>query len=910
LELFNKTPFLFAPLVGRLNFPNHSLTLIVKGTFDLKQGGKAETADEILSPTGDEFYTDDEEMLGSPRYEMDFAWLKPRADLLLAGKCFVPGGKATQACQVTFQVGSKSKVLGVFGNRYWKRNAVGLRTISEPQPFTEMELRYENSFGGEGYAKNPVGKGYNKEKAETGEKLWALPNIEDPLHLINSANNKSEPAGYGPLNRMWELRHSRMGTYKGNYLKKRWPWFPLDFDWKHFNAAPPDMQLEGYLKGDEPLYFENLHPKYPQYHSSLPSLRIRCFVNRKIDPQSNETDFKEVNINIDTLWVDMEAEKMVLVWRGWTSVLSEEYEEVEHIFIMSEPLEKTPQTVDQCYQLFLQTQAEEAEEWEMAAEEPPPLVEMAAAAAIEKPDLKMSKSEVELEDEKEPAREDLIKTIEIQTAAVLAQLGINFDSLPDEIKEKTKTQQEKLIDKLSESDPAKLAAMEQEEQETQLKEEFARLGLDYENPPPLSEKAKEEQQRFMQEVGIESPEVQEDEVFSKLWKAMVALMPSLGINPENMSPLIDQTKEQMEKIKKQLGFEEMETGEEETKDVEAGKEEVADEKGESKAKEDEQAAPLTGEKVQEFAASGESLSSVDLSGLDLSGLDLMGVDFSGAILSGALLVKANLETANLSQSDLKGADLSEANLSTANLAGADLTGAILEKTNLKEADATESILIEANLKSAILSDAIFEKTQATKAVFDEVLADGVYFTEADLNEVSFKNAELGGADFSKSQLHNADFSGANLSDASVEGSAGTGINFTEANLSKFRASDGCDFSQGIFVKATGPESIWMQANLNGANFSFSQMESANFIRTNLEKAILSGSNMKFSRFVKANLREAKMILINLFEGSLEKADLTGADLSGSNLYAAELLEAVINQTKLQGANLKMTKLAN
>ncbi len=37
---------------------------------------------------------------------------------------------------------------------------------------------------------------------------------------------------------MWTQRYSKIGNYKGNYLKERWPWFPKDFDWGYFNAAP------------------------------------------------------------------------------------------------------------------------------------------------------------------------------------------------------------------------------------------------------------------------------------------------------------------------------------------------------------------------------------------------------------------------------------------------------------------------------------------------------------------------------------------------------------------------------------------------------------------------------------------------------------------------------------------------
>ena len=221
-----------------MNFPGHSLTLIVKATFDLKPGGSAVAAEEQPFPTGDEFYPGDEEKTGSPRYASDFACHKTRADLLLVGACHAPGDRPVPSCPATFRVGNKSKTLAVFGNRHWEKGLFS-RKLSEPASFTRMELRYENSFGGKKFLTNPVGRGFAEEQDQAGENFWPVPNVEDPAHLIQGSGNHPEPAGFGPLGKMWALRHGKLGTYKGAYLKTRWPWFPEDFDWTHFNAAPP-----------------------------------------------------------------------------------------------------------------------------------------------------------------------------------------------------------------------------------------------------------------------------------------------------------------------------------------------------------------------------------------------------------------------------------------------------------------------------------------------------------------------------------------------------------------------------------------------------------------------------------------------------------------------------------------------
>ena len=323
MNIYNQTQFQLAPYPGRINFPGHSLTLIVKGTFDLSPNKKASPSDEPLYPTGDEFFPDDVDMIGAPRYESDFAYFKPVTDLLLAGHCHCPGENPVPACPVTFSVGSVSRTLNVFGDRFWK-NMAGIRTINDPEPFTKMELRYENSFGGVGFKNNPTGKGAGAEESEKGTS-WPLPNIEDPKDLIDSTGKRPEPAGFGPIGRMWEQRYSKMGTYSGSYLKDRWPWFAEDFDYAYFNAAPLGMQMEGYLRGDEPVSFENLHPNHPLYESRLPGIRVRCFVNRATGAEGNGEDFREISMRLDTLWADMDAEKLVLVWRGVMEIATEDY---------------------------------------------------------------------------------------------------------------------------------------------------------------------------------------------------------------------------------------------------------------------------------------------------------------------------------------------------------------------------------------------------------------------------------------------------------------------------------------------------------------------------------------------------------------------------------------------------------
>ena len=421
MELLNESHFEFAPIVGKVSPPQDSLTLIVKGTFRLSPGERATLVEEQLLPTGDELYEDDDEGQGSCRYDSDFAYFKPHTDLLLVGNCYPPSGKAVPSCRVTFQVGNYAKPLAVFGNRYWQGT---MRTQSAPEVFTSMPLKYENSYGGYDFKKNPVGKGSGKIQQENGTSKQPLPNIENIQQLIISPDNQPEPVGFGPLGRMWQQRYSKMGSYKGAWLKERWPWFPKDFDWSHFNAAPADMQVKGYLNGDEELFFENLHPTHSQYRSRLPGLRTRLFINECNQITRNNKQFKEVTMNLDTLWVDMEAEKLVLLWRGVTNVLSEDYEEIQHIFIVCENMEEPGQSIDYYHDLFLKKLVEEASD------------EVYEIKPIEQE-----------EAEDTTAIDEEIAKAEVQMRASLLEAGIDPDNLPEPTAEQ-KAEEAKILKEL------------------------------------------------------------------------------------------------------------------------------------------------------------------------------------------------------------------------------------------------------------------------------------------------------------------------------------------------------------------------------------------------------------------------------------------------------------------------------
>lgn len=355
MEIINDTPFTFGMLPGRIYFPEHSLTLMVKGSFGLSHQRSPQTVEDQVFPEGDVFYEGDDEGKGSVFYESDFAYAKTATDCYLVGHC--QGAQPAKARRVDFKVGNLHKSLAVFGDRHW----TGGNSISQPQPFDAIPLRYEYALGGPGYDANPVGIGATQQQAHG----YRLPNIEYPDQMMQSPQARPPVAAFGALNRSWKLRNSKLGTYTNNYVKERWPWFAEDFDWSYFNSAPVDQQAKPFLVGDEPVFVTSMHREHEVFETRLPGLRVRLFVSTSETPEFDY--FTEVKTNLDTLWVDMDNLAMRLVWRGWLKVSNDEYPELQHCFVFAEPTTiETPLNVVferfyDCWQA-LQDEEEELEE--------------------------------------------------------------------------------------------------------------------------------------------------------------------------------------------------------------------------------------------------------------------------------------------------------------------------------------------------------------------------------------------------------------------------------------------------------------------------------------------------------------------------------------------------------------------
>lgn len=310
----------FAPLRGRLNHPAHSVTLIAKLTLALEPGGTCKVVrdDENGLPIGDVPYAEDELGTGVPRYESDYAYFKPHADVMVVGHFHAPRAEPVRIGEVSVTVGNRSVRAAVVGRRRWYGSGP-LPSASHAEPFTKLELRWSHAFGGEGNGLNPVGQGYVVTQGafarDFSHEPLELPRIERFEKQITHVDQANEPICFAPRSRVWPVRRNLIGTCGDRWLKTRWPWFPEDCDMRYFQGAIPELQFRDYLRGDERLHFKNMHPQLAELETHLPGARIVAAVQRVPEGQA-EGRTEAVAMKLDTLWVDMDTQRAHLVWRG------------------------------------------------------------------------------------------------------------------------------------------------------------------------------------------------------------------------------------------------------------------------------------------------------------------------------------------------------------------------------------------------------------------------------------------------------------------------------------------------------------------------------------------------------------------------------------------------------------------
>lgn len=298
------------------------IVVVAKATFRFPpSGGSLELAPEQVP------LIEADEFTGEPGrsavlYETDYAHRKPRCDILLNGSAHAPDGRPTTEVRVGLQVAQMHKAFTVVGDRFWDAGLLGSRP-SEPRPFVSMPISYDCAFGGTDietddpkrvatYASNPVGRGYYP--LGPGERLLGrpLPNTCEDGRPVMSRDGPYKPMAFGALGRNFSTRHPLAGTYDQDWSDHRVPYWPVDFDYAYFQAAPLEQQIP-YPRGWEQVALINLTPE-GRSTFRLPDMRVSAtLIRHKGEDQLCEAV-------LDTILIEPDDCRLMLTWRAAESM--------------------------------------------------------------------------------------------------------------------------------------------------------------------------------------------------------------------------------------------------------------------------------------------------------------------------------------------------------------------------------------------------------------------------------------------------------------------------------------------------------------------------------------------------------------------------------------------------------------
>lgn len=799
----NLTPFLFGAKLTSRKPPELEMTAVVRGTFRLRPNEPLTPLDEMVPlsqglMSAEAFHDDDVERKGECTYGGDFADYKLNAEVMLRGTCYAPGGHPLDECPVRLSVGGWSKALRVVGRRAWSDSMAGA-AMSKPIPFSTMPLGYTHAYGGPGYALNPSGKGFGTPE---------LPNVERPGEPVRSPKDTLAPAGFGPINPAWPERAGKVGrAYGASWRAKRAPFYAEDFDWTFFHAAPPDQQIEGFLRGDEEIALQNLHPSAPSFSARLPGLRVRVFV------KDDAGRFREIEMSLDTVFIAPDEERIYLTWRGLDRVREDDLVDVRWVLIASEDLAEAPHPVER-YRAALE--AFERDPLEIEARTPERLRDF--KARLEAPAPAASG----------PAPDPV-------TAALQDKLG----ALPPEERETV----------LRETASAVAAAMSAGS---------AAPGADF--PTALAKAVNDNTRPALPRVlpfkpGY-MPAVPIGDAVRNVAAQAAEIRASGAAGGHGMKEL-----EEIERLATDPRLAQIDPS------LRPGGAPPRDEPGPGR---DLSGLDFTGRDLRGHDLSGANLEATILTGANLTGVRLAGANLKYAVLVQAEMAGADLSSADLTSANLTEAHAREASFAGArfdrtffrktDLAGARFAGAEGELSLFTDSDLSGASLSGvkfykvlfrgakmegADLSSARLTRCYFLGAAARRAKLAGALLDHVSFAGSDLASADAKGARGEGSIWLGAVLDDADFSFAVLLSAHFSEARATRTRFYGANLKLAR-----------FYRASLEQADFTRANLFGADFGKAQMSGARFVDASLYGAafvkaagagcVFDGANLKRS----------------------------------------------------------------
>ncbi len=732
-------------------------------------------------------------------YSSDFVPYKPQADFAAIGTGYPPPS-ATEHFVVRMQVGGFSREIGVIGKRTWQHGLIG-EGPGKPEQVKATKLSWDNAWGGKDYPMNPLG---------VGREGHAMHTLVDPMHLVRSTSEVVPPAVLAPYPKTSPHRRAKLGSYGGEYHETRWPWFAGDFDYSYYNATDPRQWIKGYLKGDEELLFRNMHPKHPEYRTRLPGLRARCFVSRTINwsvdlkPEDAKTEFREIPMDLDTLWADMDKEQLILVWRGRTPTCSLKLRDLGNILILAEPLDRKPEPLAHYHSLLVE------------------------AASVKKPEPPPGSSP-------DPAK--INAKIAAASAAAQKRRATLAKHAPSNVK--------KTFDSLG-------------------KKNDEHAGAQARSIPPVTEQdiagIPESHARSLENLKRANPKMKLPADFDLAKSTQTPPVPSVEAESERIVKLAMDKKAKIHSkfpvARKKEDF--MVNGRPDVARIQREGLEKVDMRGV-----DFSGLDLSGVNFIRTILAKANLSNCKLNGANFTGADLAQADLTGADLALAILDNADLSKAKVGKARWRGASVRNAKLSKLNLAGADFSQAKGSRPDFAQSDLSQASFAGADLPGAsfhktTVENADFSGAKLFYADFRGSKAAGIRMDDADLTK--FRGgikADFTGGSFRRVNAPRSVWASSNLDKA----------NFLQATMTRSRLTEAtirdANFDRCELTEANFEDSVLHRTQLSNAN-----LLRARFSRADLTQVNLDGSNMYQAGFWKtvflhaswhnANIRKTRL----------------------------------------------------
>lgn len=709
--------------------------VFAKGTFDLVDDGECTLAATQALITGPLHWDDDPNL--SLRFDSDFAIFKPKAECYFVGHAWAPGAEPVGSLLAGFKVGAVTRNIAVFGDRFFDRYGA----VSTPTPFTQMPLRWERAFGGPGFSRNPLGAGLREQETEQGPRVM-LPNLEDPSTPISSPGDRPAPVCFAPVMPNWVERTRKTGTYDDAWLKTRWPWLPVDFDYSYYNSAPAAQSVDGAWRGDESLGLQHLTPSRSVLKTRLPGLRARCFA--EVERPSGAVEFVEVVFRLDTIVLDGDNAQCQLVWRGLLEGVTEKLEEVKTLFFIHEPLSAVNNLG--YYQQWLERKkAEETDEdAEFEPEAPPEDNALPAPAAV-------------------PSYQE-----------ALASLALSLEASADASSE-TREGSLAIVERLREM-IAQPEAPSPSAEEAVASMEAAGIEV----PPELRASLHEAPEAAPDEDLAEAAALTREEVLRRraYEEPMVGLdlagvdLSNLDLSGVDFSDAVLTRTLLRGALLRGCTFKGADLSGADLTEADIAEcdftESVLD--GVSAAGVDAQEADFADASAEDAVFTGSRFFKANLKGAEFVGASIDACDFRESILDGCDFSHAKGARSHFERASMVDATLEAGYFSGAIFDGANLTGLrAAEKTNLENVSMLDVVAVgakfeEANLRGLKANRGVFEKAEFARAVLEA--AD---LTCAKLREARFHEAILTGASLLTADAMEANFESANLEACDLRG---------------------------------------------------------------------------------------------------------------------------------------------